>query len=185
MSARALAPHVGRSHAAVALWVKRDDWPFGEGPWPVSLVPQIKTWAANTLREDRSAGADDEASDHTVKPDAAAGLTAALDGMSIKGKLEARYRMAAIKRLELQVEQLKIDMGKYVPMQQVEATLVDRTLRIRAQLMNTARILAAIERHIQPGHEAECEDDLRKLMRSICDLFAGTPATHSDETPQG
>jgi hypothetical protein len=48
-SVRELSKHVGKSHVAVAGWVKRDDWIFGRGPWAVKQIPAILRWEAATL----------------------------------------------------------------------------------------------------------------------------------------
>lgn len=55
-SIRALARAIGRSHTAVAKWARHPEWPWSQrGPWPASLVPKIKAWAVDTLKEDHAA----------------------------------------------------------------------------------------------------------------------------------
>lgn len=46
---RELAALVGASHVAVSKWIRRDDWPFGAGPWKETQIAQVLQWKASTL----------------------------------------------------------------------------------------------------------------------------------------
>lgn len=57
-SVRELAQRVGKSHTAVAGWLKDDRWTFSrQGPWNAGTIEQIRIWAASTLAPDPSARA--------------------------------------------------------------------------------------------------------------------------------
>lgn len=50
---RQLGVAVGRSRTAISdNWIGHPEWPYGPGPWPVSLVPQMQAWAERTLSID-------------------------------------------------------------------------------------------------------------------------------------
>jgi hypothetical protein len=51
-SVRELAARLGKSHTAVAGWVRRTDWRFGKGPWEAAVVPEMQEWASRTLSPD-------------------------------------------------------------------------------------------------------------------------------------
>lgn len=83
-SINALAELVGRSPPAVQKWVKHSEWPFGNAPWKVAQVDEIKLWAKETLQEDRA---------RTGAKDA--------DGSLAKAKLQKLLR--EIKELDLKI----------------------------------------------------------------------------------
>src|SRR5688572_22799916 len=49
---RGLARAIGISHPAVSKWLKDERWPYGAGPWPAAMLPQIVAWQRNTLAPD-------------------------------------------------------------------------------------------------------------------------------------
>jgi hypothetical protein len=54
VSVRGLARAVGRSHTAVAGWLRHPEWAFAPAPpWDFADVPRMREWARDTLREDR------------------------------------------------------------------------------------------------------------------------------------
>lgn len=55
-----LARRMNRDKANVCRWLARPDWPFGTAPWPLAKLPEIKSWAARTLRDAAGMAADPE-----------------------------------------------------------------------------------------------------------------------------
>src|SRR5438477_9778315 len=50
-----LARRLRRHRSTISRWVRRHDWPFGEAPpWDEAIVPRIKSWARETLQENRA-----------------------------------------------------------------------------------------------------------------------------------
>ncbi len=39
-----LAAKVGRDKSSVSRWIAREDWPFGQAPWPLAIVPKVEAW---------------------------------------------------------------------------------------------------------------------------------------------
>lgn len=154
-----LAKRVGKSKVAVAKWVKRDDWPFGPAPWHEDQVPHIQRWAKGSLQEDRSA---------TPEPEPAADTA----GLSLKQKLELRKLAAMIQKYEAQVKALQADAGEYVARKEIERMNLDRIYAVKAELMNTARLVGMLEVILQPGKAAEAEVIVRRWAKGVCDRFA-------------
>lgn len=148
-SINALAKLVDRSAPTVQRWVRREDWPFGQAPWPASKLKAIETWAEN-LQEDRN-----------VEP--AAG-----------GKVEGGYQKAktALTTAKAMREQLayKRDKDEVHNVQECEQAQIERInftkLALLTQVPSSAvQLIRARERSVQrPLADLEMAELIRQKI---------------------
>lgn len=97
---RDLGSLVGRSHVAVAGWLKRDDWRFGAGPWKASDVVRVQQWMGTHLLE-RPA---------TVNPAGAEDDGSSFERLSLKSKVDIKLKATREKAIAFALE---VQKGKF------------------------------------------------------------------------
>ena len=169
-SVRSLARSLGVAQSVVRRYVARDDWPFGDPPWPADVIDRINAWRDTAMPQRAVRGL-------------SAGVVAA--GKPQDDAAPETLHSATLRVKRAQANRLEFDLavtrGEYVLRADVEADIRRRIIRCREALLHIGRQLAPRlvgldERDIESMIYERIHAALTELGRVPCETDAGTIA---------
>jgi transcriptional regulator with XRE-family HTH domain len=162
LNQNALASRLGCTPARVSQYLRRSDWPFGQGEWDEAEVPSIKRW-----REALRAGANATASS-AGPSEGESDPASAIERLKQNPERYARVRLMLERTAALKFQREQAE-GKFIDKDEVERGRVQRVLAVRSKLEELSSRSALIA--MKP--ETECAKILDQWAKEICNHFAG------------
>lgn len=152
LSIRGLAREVGRSETAVRKWIKRQDWPFGRGPFDVA---QVRSWMAIHLDRDPAQKYHDAQRGISPRPISEIERARTMN-------FEEAGRIRRLKREELE--------GKLHNVEECAARRRALVMAVRSTLTRT--LPRALATELVGRSRGDMESVLRSRLTAVCNRFS-------------